>query len=70
MCSLGTWLHRDCNVIDDAVKTSPRIPSTSTQYAIVSLLIIHIIQSREIYVAIVYPSLVPSLFCLTTSRHL
>jgi len=33
-------LHRDCNAMDDAAKISPRISSTCTQKAILSLLFI------------------------------
>jgi hypothetical protein len=40
MGSLGTCLHRDCNAMGDAAKISPRVPSTCTQNAILSLLII------------------------------
>jgi len=40
MCSLGPRLHRDCNAIGDAAKITPRVPSTCTQHAILSLLII------------------------------
>jgi len=54
----------------DAAKTTPRVPSTSAQNAILSLLIIHIIPSRQIYVAINNPSLIPSVSCLTTSSYL
>jgi len=54
----------------DDVKISPRVPSTCVQNAILSLLIIHIIPSRQIYVAIDNPSLVPSVPCLTTSSYL
>jgi len=53
-----------------AAKFSPRVPSTCMQNAILSLLIIHIIPSRQIYVAINNPSLVPSVSCLTTSSYL
>jgi len=70
MGSLGTRLHRDCNAMGDAAKTTPPVPSTCTQNAILSLLIIHIIPSRQIYVAIYNPSLVPSVSCLTTSSYL
>jgi len=70
MGSLGTRLHRDCNAIGDAAKTSPRVPSTCAQNAILFLLIIHIIPSRQIYVAIDNPSLVPSVTFLTTSSYL
>jgi len=54
----------------DAVKISPRVPSTCGQNAILSLLIIHIIPTGQIYVAIDNPSLVPSVSCLTTSSYL
>jgi len=67
---LGTRLHWDCNVMGDAVKTTPRIPSTCAQNAILSLLIIHIIPSRQIYAAIDNPSLFLSISCLTTSSYL
>jgi len=70
MGSLGTLLHRDCDAMGDVAKISPRIPSTCAQHAILSLLIIHIIPSRQIYVAIDNPSLVPSVSCLTTSSYL
>ena len=67
MDSLGTRLHTDCNAMGDAAKTSPRVSSTCAQNAIISLLIIHIIPSRQIYVAIDNPWLVPSVSCLATS---
>jgi hypothetical protein len=70
MGSLGMRLHRDCNAIGDAAKTTPHVPSTCAQNAILSLLIIHIIPRRQIYVAIDNPSLVPSVSCLTTSSYL
>ena len=54
----------------DAAKTLPHVPSTHVQHAILSLLIIHIIPSRQIYVAIDNPSLVLSVSCLTTSSYL
>jgi len=54
----------------DAVKTTPRVPSTCVQNAILFLLIIHIIPSRQIYVAIDNPSIVPSVSCLTTRSYL
>jgi len=54
----------------DGAKISPRVSSTCMQNAILSLLIIHIIPSRQIYVAIDNPSLVPSVSCLTTSSYL
>ena len=70
MGSLGTRLHQDCNAMGDTAKTSPRVPSTCAQNAILSLLIIHIIPTRQIYVAIDNPSLVLSVSCLTTSSYL
>jgi len=70
MGSLATRLHRDCNVMGDTVEISPRIPSTCAQNAILPLLIIDIIPSRQIYVAIDNPSLIPSVSCLTTSTYL
>ena len=70
MSSLGTSLHRNCNAMGDAAKISPRIPSTCVQNTILSLLIIHIIPSHQIYVAIDNPSLVPSVSCLNTSSYL
>jgi len=70
MGSVGTHLHRDCNAMGDAAKPSPRVPSTCAQNAILFLLIIHIIPSRQIYVAIDNPSLVPSVTCHTTSSYL
>ena len=70
MGSLGRSLHRDCNAMGDAAKTSPCVPSICAQNAILSLLIIHIIPSRQIYVAIDNPSLVFSISWLTTSSYL
>jgi len=69
MGSLGMCLHRDCNVMGNTVKISPHISSTCTQNAILPLLIIHIIPSRQIYGAIANALLVPSVSCLTTSSH-
>ena len=70
MGSLGTRLHRDCNAMGDTAKTSPRIPSTCAQNAILSLLIIDFIPSRQISVAIDNASHFPSVGCLTTSSYL
>ena len=70
MGSFGTHLHRECNAICDAAKTSPHVPSTCVQNPILSLLIIHIIPSRQIYVAIDNPSLVPSVSYPATSSYL
>jgi len=60
----------DCKEMGDAAKISPRVPSTCAPNAIHSLLIINIIPSRQIYVAIDNPSLIPSISCLTTSSYL
>ena len=54
----------------DTVNISPRVSSPVVQNAILFLLIIHIIPSRQIYVAIDNPSLVLSVSCLTTSSYL
>jgi len=70
MGSSGTRLHWDCNAMGDAVKISPRVPSSYAHNAILSLPVIHIIPSRQIYVAIDNPSLVPSVSCPTTSSYL
>jgi len=53
-----------------AEQTTPYLPSTSAQNAILSSLSIHIIPSSQIYVAIDNASLVPSVSCLTTSSYL
>jgi hypothetical protein len=66
---LSLLIIRDCKAMGDAAKISPRVASTCAQNAILSLLIIHIIPSRQIYVAIDNPSLVPSVTCLTTSSY-
>jgi len=70
MASFSMRLHRHCNMIGDTARISPRVPSTCAQHAILSILIIHIIPSCQIYVAIDNPSLVPSISCLTTSSNL
>jgi hypothetical protein len=54
----------------DAAKISPPIPSNRAQNAILSLLIIHIIPSRQIYVAIDNPTFVPSVSYSTTCSYL
>jgi hypothetical protein len=70
MGSFGTSLHKDCNAMGDSTKTSPRIPSISSQNAILYLLIIHLIPSPQIYVAIDNPSLITFVSCQTTSCYL
>jgi hypothetical protein len=70
MDSLGTRNHLDCIAISGVAKISPCVPSTSLQKAILSFLIIHIIQSRQIYVAIDNPSLVLPVSNLATSSYL
>jgi len=65
------WVHACIWIaMGDVVKISPRVPSTCVQNAILSLLIIHIIPSRQIYVAIDNPSLVPFVSYFTTSSYL
>ena len=49
---------------------SSRVPSTCAQKAILSLLIIHSIPSRLIYVAVDNPSLFLSISCLITGSYL
>jgi len=70
MGSLGTRLHWEWNAMGDVAKVSPRIPSTSAQNTFLCSIIIHIIPSCQIYVAIDNPSLIPSIFCLTTNSYL
>jgi len=67
---LTSLIIRDCKAMGDAAKISPRDPSTCAQNAIHSLLNIHIIPSRQIYVTIDNPSLVLSVTCLSTSSNL
>jgi len=62
-------MYLDCNAIGYIVKIFPRVPSTCAQNAILSLLIIYIILSRQIYVASDNPLHVLSVSFLTTSRH-
>jgi len=52
MGSLGMCLHRYRNAMGDAAEMSPRAASICMQNSIFSVLIIHIIWSRQIYVAI------------------
>jgi hypothetical protein len=59
-----------CKAMGDAVNISPHVPSTCAQNATLSLLIIHIIPSRQIYVALDNPSLVLSVSCLRISSYL
>jgi len=70
MSSLRTRLNQDCNVMGDAAKTAPHVPSTCAQNPILALLILHIIPSRQICVAVDDPSLVPSVSCHTTYSYL
>jgi hypothetical protein len=60
----------ECNAMGDVAKISPRFPSSCAHNAILSLLIIHLISSPQIYVAIDNPLLIPSVSCLTTSSYL
>jgi hypothetical protein len=67
---LGMRFNRDCNAMGDAANISSRIPSTCAKHAILSLLIILIIPSRQINVAIDNPLFGLSITCLTTSSYL
>jgi len=67
---LSLLIIRDCKAKGDSAKISPRVPSTCAQNAILSSFIIHIISSRQIYVAIDNPSFVPSVSCPPTSSYL
>jgi len=58
---------RNCNAMGDAATISPCVPSTCVQNGILSLPIIHIIPSCQIYVAIDNPLLIPSVSCLTNT---
>jgi hypothetical protein len=69
MGSLGTHWKWYCNAMCDAAKITPCVPNTCAQNAIFSLLIRHIIRSRQIHVAIDNPSLVPSITRLTSSSN-
>jgi hypothetical protein len=66
---LSLLIIRDCKAMGDTSNISPRDCSTCAQYAIPSLLIIHIIPSRQIYVAIDNPSFVLSVSFRTTSSY-
>jgi cytochrome c553 len=60
MGSLCMWWHQDCHAIGDTAKTSPRVPSIAAHIAILTLIIIQVIPSRQIYVANDNPSLITS----------
>jgi len=66
---LSLLIIQDCKARGDTGNISPRVPSHSAQNAILSILIVHIIPTRQIYVAIDSPSFVPSVSCLTTSSY-
>jgi hypothetical protein len=53
----------------DASKTSPCVPSTCTEIAILSLAIIPIIATCQINVATDNPALIPSVCCLDTNNN-
>jgi len=67
---LGMCLDRDWNAMGDIAKISPRVPFNCAQNAILSLLIIHVIPSRQIYVAFNNPSLILSVSCLNAGSFL
>jgi hypothetical protein len=66
MSSFSTSLLPLCNTMANTARLFPRVPSTHAQNAILSLRIIHIIPSRQIYVAIDNPTLIPSISRFTT----
>jgi len=68
--TVGTSLHQDCNALGDTAKISPHVPSTCRQNAILLLLIIHIMPTRQIYMSIDCEFLVPSDSSHTTSSYL
>jgi hypothetical protein len=70
MGSLRPRLHRDCNAMGDTAKISPHVSSTCVQNTILSVLIVQIIPSRQIYGAIDNPLFVPSVSWLTTGSCL
>jgi len=70
MGSFDTHVHWHSNATGDAVNISPCIPSACLQNGVLSLQIIHMIPTRQIYVAIDNPSLVLSISCLTNSSYL
>jgi hypothetical protein len=69
MGSLGTCMHLDCNAMSDVAKISPRVPSTCAHNPILSLLIIHIIPSRQSCVAIDNPILSLLIIHIIPSRQ-
>ena len=70
MSSVGTRLHWDCDAMSDAAGISPPVHSTYTPNVILSVMIIHIIPSRQINLAIDDPLLVPSVTCYSTGSYL
>ena len=69
MGSMGTGLYRDCNAMGDTANISPYVPSTCVENSILSLLTIYLIPCHQIYVGVDNPSLVPSVYCLTTCSY-
>jgi len=67
---LSLLILRDCKTMGDARNISSSVPSTCMENAIPSFLMIHIIPSRQIYIAIDNPLCVPSVSCRATSRYL
>jgi hypothetical protein len=67
---LSVLIIRDWKAMGDAPKISPHVPSTCVQNAILSFLIIHIIPSRQIYVAIDNLTFGLSVSSLTISSYL
>jgi len=69
MGSMGTGLYRDRNAMGDTANISPYVPSTCVENSILSLLTIYLIPCHQIYVGVDNPSLVPSVYCLTTCSY-
>ena len=70
MGSLCTHFNQECNAMGDAVTISLSIPSTCIQNAILSLLNIHIIPSRQINVTIANTTFIPFVSGLSTRSYL
>jgi hypothetical protein len=69
MSSVVIHLHQDCSAMADAANISSHIHLTFMQNAVISFLYILIISSHQINIAIDNPSLLPSVYCLTTCSY-
>jgi hypothetical protein len=70
MGPLDTMFHRDCIAMGEYAKISALVTSIFAQIEILSLLIIHIDRSGQIYVTIDYTSLCLWVSCLTCGSYL